>query len=65
MPLWISLTIAIPTTGLYVCGFVLTGGAIFEGSLGAAIAGVSILITATIVVKMMRRRLYSPTTESQ
>jgi uncharacterized membrane protein YdjX (TVP38/TMEM64 family) len=51
------LLISVPINGLFVTGFVLTGGAIFEGSLGAAIAGVSILIAASIAVKMIRRRL--------
>ena len=53
------LLISVPINGLFVTGFVLTGGAIFEGSLGAAIAGVSILIAASIAVKMIRRRLAS------
>ncbi len=51
------LLISVPINGLFVTGFVLTGGAIFEGSLGAAIVGVSILIAASIAVKMIRRRL--------
>ncbi len=51
------LLISVPINGLFVTGFVLTGGAIFEGSLGAAIAGVSILIAASIAVKMIRSRL--------
>jgi uncharacterized membrane protein YdjX (TVP38/TMEM64 family) len=57
IPLRYSVLLAIPITGLYVCGFVLTGGAIFEGSLGAAIAGISLLIAASIALKMIRRRL--------
>jgi uncharacterized membrane protein YdjX (TVP38/TMEM64 family) len=51
------LLISVPINGLFVTGFVLTGGAIFEGSLGAAIAGISLLIAASIALKMIRRRL--------
>jgi hypothetical protein len=55
------LLISIPINGLFVTGFVLTGGAIFEGSLGAAIAGLSILIAASFAVKIVRRRMASAT----
>ncbi len=57
IPLRHSLAIAIPTTGLYVCGFVLTGGAIFEGRIGLLIVGVSVLVAASLAVKMIRRRM--------
>lgn len=59
------LLISVPINGLLIIGFVLTGGAIFEGSLGTAIAGVSILIAATIAVKMMRRRLCTAAADSR
>ena len=51
------LLISVPINGLFVTGCVLTGGAIFEGSLGAAIVGVSLLIAASITVKMIHSRL--------
>lgn len=57
VPFATYLLISVPINGLLITGFVLTGGAIFEGSLGAAIAGVSILIAASLAVKMIRRRL--------
>lgn len=57
VPFLSYLLISVPINGLFVTGFVLTGGAIFEGSLGAAIAGLSILIAASIAVKMIRRRM--------
>lgn len=57
VPIRYSLGIAIPTTGLYVCGFVLTGGAIFEGRLGLLLIGISILAAATLAVKIARHRL--------
>lgn len=61
VPLLNSLAIALPITGLYVCGFVLTGGAIFEGRIGIFILGISVLIAATLAVKMIRRRLTAAT----
>ena len=57
VPIRYSLGIAIPTTGLYVCGFVLTGGAIFEGKLGLLLLGISVLAAATLAVKITRHRL--------
>jgi uncharacterized membrane protein YdjX (TVP38/TMEM64 family) len=57
MPLRYSLGIALPTTGLYVCGFVLTGGAIFEGQTGRVILGISLLIATSLAVKIVRQRL--------
>ena len=59
VPFLSYLLISIPINGLFVAGFVLTGGAIFDGSLGAAIVGLSILIVASIAVKMIRRRMTS------
>lgn len=56
IPLLASLALALPITGSYVCGFVLTGGAIFEGRIGVVIAGVSILLVASIGLKMVHRR---------
>jgi uncharacterized membrane protein YdjX (TVP38/TMEM64 family) len=52
-----SLLIAIPTTGLYVCGFVLTGGAIFEGQTGLLVLGISILIAASLTLKLILKKI--------
>jgi len=57
MPLRYSLAIALPTTGLYVCGFVLTGGAIFEGKTSWLIVGFLILIIASLAMKKIRRAI--------
>jgi uncharacterized membrane protein YdjX (TVP38/TMEM64 family) len=57
IPLRYSVLLAIPITGLYVCGFVLTGGAIFEGRIGVLILGISILIAATLTIKIIRGRI--------
>jgi uncharacterized membrane protein YdjX (TVP38/TMEM64 family) len=57
MPLWVSAAISIPTTGLYVCGFVLTGGAIFEGQAGLLLLGLSILIAASLTLKIILKKI--------
>ena len=64
IPLRYSVLLAAPITGLYVCGFVLTGGAIFEGQIGALILGISILIAATLTIKIIRGRINQTTTPS-
>jgi uncharacterized membrane protein YdjX (TVP38/TMEM64 family) len=53
MPLRYSLAVALPTSGLYVFGFVLTGGAIFEGKTGLLIFGFSLLVIACFVLKVI------------
>ena len=59
------LLISVPINGLFVTGFVLSGGAIFEGQIGLLILGISILAAATIAVKMIRRRLYPASENSR
>lgn len=59
IPLLASLALALPITGSYVCGFVLTGGAIFEGKVGAIILGISILLVVTLLMKMVHSKLKS------
>jgi len=57
VPLRISLLTALPVVSLYACGFVLTGGAIFDGRVGMAITGISLLVVAAIGVKILRSRV--------
>lgn len=57
IPLSTSLLVALPVTGLYVCGFVLTGGAVFEGKIGLLVTGVSLLFVAVVLVRWLRRRV--------
>jgi uncharacterized membrane protein YdjX (TVP38/TMEM64 family) len=59
VPLRLSLLTAIPGVSLYACGFVLTGGAIFDGRVGMAITGISLLLVAAIGVKILRSRVGS------
>ena len=55
IPLRQSLLVALPITGLYVCGFVLTGGAIFDGTWGLAITGVCLVAAAGFAARLMRK----------
>jgi uncharacterized membrane protein YdjX (TVP38/TMEM64 family) len=59
VPLRESLLIAIPVTGLYVFGFVLTGGALFEGKTGLAVTGLSLVVVAAIGVRFAKSRFSS------
>lgn len=56
VPLRHSLLIALPLTGLYTCGFVLTGGAMFEGRLGGVLTGVCILAGAAVFLHFLRAK---------
>lgn len=58
IPLKASVILAIPITGTYVCGFVLTGGAIFEGRIGMLLLGVSLLIITSLMVSFLHRKIF-------
>jgi uncharacterized membrane protein YdjX (TVP38/TMEM64 family) len=60
VPLWQSIAVAIPITGLYVYGFVITGGAIFQGHFGMAVAGVSLIVVASIGLRILSKRPSNP-----
>ena len=50
------LLVSIPTTSLWTACFVITGGAIFKGQLGWAIAGLVILIVVILATRMWSRK---------
>ena len=50
------ILISVPLNGVFVIGFVLTSGAIFEGRLGMAISGVAVLVAAIVLVHLLRAR---------
>lgn len=50
------LIVSIPITALWTIGFIITGGAIFEGRAGLAIAGVLLLIAMIILTKMLQQK---------
>ena len=56
VPLWQSVAVAIPITGLYIFGFVLTGGAIFEGRAGLALTGISLVAVAALGLRFIAKR---------
>jgi len=56
-PLHLSLLLTIPTTAVHACAFVLTGGAILQGSLGILLLALSLLILATLLIHTLRKRL--------
>ena len=51
------ILISVPINGVFVIGFVLTGGAIFEGRAGAAIFGVAVLVAAVVLLRLLRARV--------
>jgi uncharacterized membrane protein YdjX (TVP38/TMEM64 family) len=56
VPLWQSIAVAIPFTGLYIFGFVLTGGAIFEGRAGLALTGLCLVAAAGLGLRLLASR---------
>lgn len=58
------ILISVPINGVFVIGFVLTGGAIFEGHLGKAFFGVAVLVAAILVLRLLRSRSKATASES-
>ncbi|ADE54126.1 TVP38/TMEM64 family protein [Coraliomargarita akajimensis] len=56
IPFRTYLLVSIPPQAMYTCGFIITGGAIFEGNLGLAITGVLLLIVVILATRMLRKR---------
>ena len=50
------LIVSIPITAMWTIGFIVTGGAIFEGQAGLAITGVLLLIVLVLLTKMLRNK---------
>ncbi|MGB0744043.1 MAG: VTT domain-containing protein [Opitutales bacterium] len=50
------LIVSMPITALWTMGFIVTGGAIFEGQVGLAITGVLLLIVLVLITKMLQSR---------
>ncbi len=53
------LIVSIPITALWTTGFVVTGGAIFEGRVGLAISGLLLLIALITATKMLQKKTLS------
>lgn len=56
IPLRFSLLTALPVAGLFVCGFVLTGGAIFEGRTGLIVSGICLVAAAVVAARLFGKR---------
>jgi len=54
------LLVSIPITGLWTTGFILTGGALFDGQAGLAITGFLLLLVLVLVTKMLRSKNQLP-----
>ena len=50
------LLVSIPTTSLWTTGFIVTGGAIFEGQFGWAAGGIIFLIVLMLAIHIWRRK---------
>lgn len=50
------LIVSIPITALWTVGFIVTGGALFEGRAGLAIGGVLLLIALVLLTKLLQRK---------
>jgi len=57
VPFLTYILISIPLNGIFVVGFVLTGGAIFEGNIGMIAAGFAILAAAGLGLKLLRGKM--------
>ena len=55
VPYLTYLLISIPLNAIFVVGFVLTGGAIFQGNLGMIATGIAVLVAAAVALRMLRR----------
>ncbi len=50
------LAVSIPITSLWSIGFIVTGGALFEGRAGLAITGILLLLVLILITRTLRRR---------
>lgn len=50
------LLVSVPTTSIWTIGFVVTGGAVFEGRAGLAIMGIAILVVLILITRMFGKR---------
>lgn len=50
------LAVSIPISAAWTVGFIMTGGALFEGRLGLAIAGMLLLVALVILTKLLRKK---------
>ena len=56
LPFKTYLLVSIPVNSLYTIGFIVTGGAIFEGQMGLALTGALLLVVVVLATRMIRSR---------
>ncbi|MGB0415816.1 MAG: TVP38/TMEM64 family protein [Coraliomargarita sp.] len=56
LPFKTYLLVSIPVNSLYTIGFIVTGGAIFEGQVGLALTGALLLVVVILATRMIRSR---------
>ena len=61
MRFWMYLLVSVPTTSIYTIGFIVTGGAIFQGKAGLAITGIFLLIVVLLATRMWMNRAKAKT----
>lgn len=56
LPFKTYLLVSIPVQSAYAIGFIVTGGAIFEGRIGLTITGVVVLVAIILITRLIRSR---------
>ncbi len=59
LPFLTYLLVSIPLQSIYTVGFIVTGGAIFEGRAGLALTGVALLAAVIILTRILSRRRHA------
>jgi uncharacterized membrane protein YdjX (TVP38/TMEM64 family) len=59
LPFGAYLLVSIPVQSLYTVGFIVTGGAIFEGRAGLALSGIALLIALILATRLLRKRRHA------
>lgn len=56
-PFWLYLPLSLGLTTIFIVGFVVSGGAIFEGKAGVALLGVALIVIAIAGTSLLRAKL--------
>ncbi len=65
VPFRIYFIVSLLAQTVWTFGFVISGGAIFKGKAGLAIAGICLLVVATLLTQALRRKLGAEEQEEQ
>lgn len=50
------LLVSVPTTSIYTIGFIVTGGALFQGKAGLALTGIFLIVVVLLATRMWMKR---------